>query len=154
MPDKELRAAAASGRLETPSGLRAQVERMLKNPLASAFSKNFAEQWLRLRKLGEMPPDPEKNRAYYADNIENAMREETRLYFQHILSQNRSVLEFIDSDYTFLNASLARHYNIPNIAYQEFQRVNLQPEHHRGGLLGQGSILTATSNGVETQPVL
>ncbi len=154
MPDKELRAAAASGRLETPSGLRAQVERMLKNPLASAFSKNFAEQWLRLRKLGEMPPDPEKNRAYYADNIENAMREETRLYFQHILSQNRSILEFIDSDYTFLNASLARHYNISNIAHQEFQRVNLQPEHHRGGLLGQGSILTATSNGVETQPVL
>ena len=154
MPDEELRAAAASGRLETPVGLRAQVERMLKDPRASAFSKNFAEQWLHLRKLGEMPPDPEKNRAYYADNIENAMREETRLFFQHVLSQNRSVLEFIDSDYTFLNAALARHYNIPNIAHQEFQRVNLRPEHHRGGLLGQGSILTATSNGVETQPVL
>jgi len=154
MPDEELRAAAASGRLETSFGLRAQVERMLKNPRALAFSKNFTEQWLRLRKLGEMPPDPEKNRAYYADNIENAMREETRLYFQHVLSQNRSVLEFIDSDYTFLNASLARHYNIPNIAHEEFQRVNLQPEHHRGGLLGHGSILTATSNGVETQPVL
>ena len=154
MPDDELRDAAVSGRLHMPNVLRAQVERMLKDPRASAFSKNFVEQWLHLRKLGEMPPDPEKNRAYYADNIENAMRDETRLYFQHVLSQNRSVLEFIGSDYTFLNAALARHYNIPNITHQEFQRVNLRPEYYRSGLLGHGSILTATSNGVETQPVL
>ena len=154
MPDAELRAAAASGILQTPSGLRSQVERMLKDSRASAFAQNFVEQWLHLRKLGEMPPDPEKNRSYYDDGIEVAMREETRLYFQHLLSEDRSILEFIDSDYTFLNAALARHYGIPGINHQEFQHVNLKPEHHRGGLLGQGSILTATSNGVETQPVL
>ena len=81
MPDEELRAAAASGRLGTPDGLRAEVERMLRDSRASAFNRNFAEQWLHLRKLGEMPPDPEKNRAYYQDDIETAMRDETRLYF-------------------------------------------------------------------------
>ena len=154
MPDAELRAAAVSGILQTPAGLRAQVERMLKDSRASAFSKNFVEQWLHLRELGEMPPDPEKNRSYYADDLETAMREETRRYFQHVLSENRSILEFIDSDYTFLNTALARHYDIPDVNHQGFQRISLKPEHHRGGLLGQGSILTATSNGVETQPVL
>ena len=154
LPDAELRAAAVSGILQNPSGLRSQVERMLKDPRASAFTRNFVEQWLHLRKLGEMPPDPEKNRSYYDDNIEAAMREETRQYFQHLLSEDRSIFEFIDSDYTFLNAALARHYEIPGINHKEFQHVHLKPEHHRGGLLGQGSILTATSNGVETQPVL
>ncbi|HAH98129.1 MAG TPA: hypothetical protein DCO70_02265 [Verrucomicrobiales bacterium] len=154
MPDDKLIAMASSGRLHMPNVLKAQVDRMLKDPRASALSKNFVEQWLQLRKLGKMPPDPKKNPAYYAENIENAFREETRLYFQHVLSQNRSILEFIDSDYTFLNAPLARHYNIPHISHQEFQRVNLRPDHNRGGLLGQGSILAATSNGVETQPVL
>ena len=154
MPDEELRAAAASGRLGTPDGLRAEVERMLKDSRASAFSKNFAEQWLHLRKLGEMPPDPEKNRAYYQDDLETAMRDETRLYFQHVLDHNHSLLQFIDSDYTFLNSALARHYGIPGVSHTEFQRVQLKPEYNRGGLLGQGSILTATSNGVETQPVL
>ena len=154
LPDAELRAAAVSGTLQNPSGLRSQVERMLKDSRASAFTRNFVEQWLHLRKLGEMPPDPEKNRSYYDDNIEAAMREETRRYFQHLLSEDRSIFEFIDSDYTFLNAALARHYEIPGINHKEFQHVRLKPEHHRGGLLGQGSILTATSNGVETQPVL
>lgn len=154
MPDAHLRAAAASGRLQTPAGLRAQVTRMLKDPRASAFSKNFPDQWLHLRQLGTMPPDPEANRAYYEDNLEQAMREETHRYFHHVLQENRSILEFIASDYTFLNAPLARHYGIPNITHPEFRRVQLQPAHHRGGLLGHGSILTATSNGVETQPVL
>ena len=154
MPDNELRAAAASGLLKTPEGLRGQVNRMLRDPRASALSKNFVEQWLHLRTLGEMPPDPETNRAYYEDDLENAMREETRRYFAHILQQNRSIQDFIDSNYTFLNEPLARHYGIPGIAHQEFRQVQLKPEHQRGGLLGHGSVLTATSNGVETQPVL
>ncbi len=154
MPDAKLRAATASGRLQTPAGLRAEVERMLKDPRAKALTENFVGQWLHLRKLGEMPPDPEKNRAYYADDLENAMREETRRYFQHVLANNRSILEFVDSNYSFLNAPLARHYNIPNVKHEEFQRVQLQPGHRRGGLLGHGSVLTVTSNGVETQPVL
>lgn len=153
MPDDSLRRAAAAGILHHPDELRRQVERMLKDPKASALAENFVGQWLHLRNLGEMPPDPEKSKSYYADNLESAMRQETRLFFQHILSNNRSILDFIDSDYTFLNPALARHYQISGVTKDAFQRVSLKPEHHRGGLLGHGSILTATSNGVETQPV-
>ena len=82
------------------------------------------------------------------------MREETRHFFNHVLSENRNLLEFVDSDYTFLNAALARHYGIPGVTGEGFHKVALLPEHNRGGLLGHGSILTATSNGVETQPVV
>ena len=150
MPDAELLAAS----LEEPDVLRSQVGRMLQDPRSSAFVENFAGQWLGLRQLGEMPPDPEKNRAYYADDLESAMREETHRLFRHILDGNRSILEFINADYTFLNAALARHYDIPGVGSDEFQRVALKADHHRGGLLGHGSILTATSNGIETQPVV
>jgi hypothetical protein len=154
MPDDELRGAADEGTLSDPTVLRRQVERMLSDPKSYAFTENFTGQWLDLRKLGEMPPDPEKNQAFYKDNLEDAMRDETRLFFSHVLSENRSILEFVDSDYTFLNAALARHYGIPNIDHEEFKRVVLKPDSHRGGLLGHGSILTATSNGIETQPVV
>lgn len=154
MPDDELRAAADGGTLSDPTVLKRQVERMLSDPKSYAFTDNFTGQWLNLRKLGEMPPDPEKNQSYYEDNLEDAMRDETRLFFSHVLSENRSILEFVDSDYTFLNAALARHYGIPNIDHEEFQKVSLKSDSHRGGLLGHGSILTATSNGVETQPVV
>ncbi len=154
MPDANLRAAAAAGKLSKPGELRSQVERMLKDPRSRALNDNFVGQWLHLRKLGEMPPDPEKSRAYYTDNLEEAMREETRLFFQHVLTGNRSILDFVDSDYTFLNSALARHYRIPGVEQEGFRKVSLKPEHHRGGLLGHGSILTATSNGVETQPVV
>ncbi|MEO2016492.1 MAG: DUF1592 domain-containing protein [Fuerstiella sp.] len=154
MPDNELRAAADNGELSDPDVLRKHAERMLTDPRSAALTENFVGQWLDLRKLGEMPPDPEKNRAYYEDDLENAMREETRLFFRHVLDDNRSILEFVDSDYTFLNAALARHYRIPDVAADTFQKVLLTPDSHRGGLLGHGSILTATSNGVETQPVV
>jgi hypothetical protein len=154
MPDDDLRAAADKGDLSDPLVLRSHVERMLLDPKSAALTENFTGQWLGLRKLGEMPPDPEKNQAYYKENLEDAMREETRLFFRHVLEENRSVLEFVDSDYTFLNAALARHYGIPGVMNEDFQRVSLKPDSHRGGLLGHGSILTATSNGVETQPVI
>jgi hypothetical protein len=153
MPDDELRAIADRGALRDPKVVRRQVERMLSDPKSSALTENFTGQWLDLRKLGEMPPDPEKNQAYYEDRLDEAMRRETRLFFAHVLSENRSILEFVDSDYTFLNAALARHYGIPDVEQDGFQKVSLKPESHRGGLLGHGSILTATSNGVETQPV-
>ncbi|MDG2221002.1 MAG: DUF1592 domain-containing protein, partial [Rubripirellula sp.] len=154
MPDDELRATADRGTLSDPKVLRSQVERMLSDPKSFALTENFTGQWLSLRKLGEMPPDPEKNQAYYEDKIEAAMRQETQLFFAHVLSENRSILEFIDSDYTFLNPALARHYGIPELDKDQFYKVSLRPDSHRGGLLGQGSILTATSNGVETQPVV
>jgi hypothetical protein len=155
MPDDSLRTAADRGELSDPKVMRRHVERMLLDPKSSALTENFTGQWLDLRKLGEMPPDPETNRAYYEDNLENAMREETRRYFLHILNENRSILEFVDSDYTFVNAALARHYGLSQTLFNErFARVSLSPEDHRGGLLGHASILTATSNGVESQPVV
>ena len=153
MPDDQLRRAADRGELSESSVLQTHVERMLSDPKSAALTENFTGQWLGLRKLGEMPPDPETNRAWYEDKLEEAMRQETRLFFAHVLNENRSILEFIESDYTFLNAALARHYGIPAVNQDRFQKVSLQPDSHRGGLLGHGSILTATSNGVETQPV-
>jgi hypothetical protein len=127
---------------------------MLADPKSSAFTENFTGQWLSLRQLGEMPPDPEKNQIYYEDKLEEAMRRETHLFFSHLLQENRSILEFIDSDYIFLNSALARHYGIPDVDDDEFRKVTLSADTHRGGLLGHGSILTATSNGIETQPVI
>jgi hypothetical protein len=153
MPDDELRATADRGALCDPNVMRQQVLRMLSDPKSSAFTDNFTGQWLGLRKLGDMPPDPEKNQAYYEDGLEEAMRQETRMFFAHVLNENRSILEFVDSDYTFLNAALARHYGIATMKQEGFRKVPLMPNSHRGGLLGHGSILTATSNGVETQPV-
>ena len=154
MPDDELRDAADRGVISDPKVLQKHVARMLADPKSMAFTENFTGQWLGLRKLGEMPPDPETNQTYYEDKLEEAMRQETQLFFAHVLSENRSILEFVDSNYTFLNDALARHYGIPGINHKGFRKVSLQPESHRGGLLGQGSILTATSNGVESQPVV
>ena len=153
MPDDELLKLASEEKLRNPKILRQQVDRMLDDPKRVAFSTNFLGQWLNLRKLGTMPPDPAANKAYYSDNLEGAMRQETRLLFDHLLGQNQSILQFIDTDYTFVNPALARHYGIEGVTEETFQRVALKPEARRGGLLGHGSILTLTSNGVETQPV-
>ncbi len=154
MPDDELRDLADRGTLSDAKTLRAQVERMLGDPKSIAFCENFTGQWLGLRKLGEMPPDPEKNPGYYEDQLEEAMRRETQLFFAHVLQENRSIMEFVHADYTFLNTALAGHYSLPAVQHRGFKKVALPPSSHRGGLLGHGSILTATSNGVETQPVV
>ncbi len=153
MPDDELLRVASEGKLRDPGILRQQVNRMLDDPKRVAFSTNFLGQWLNLRKLGTLPPDPASNKAYYSDNLEAAMRQETRLLFDHVLGHNQSILQFIDTNYTFLNPALARHYGIQGVTEEKFQRVTIPPEARRGGLLGHGSILTLTSNGVETQPV-
>ena len=153
MPDDELFALAAKADLSLPNTLAAQVDRMLSDPKSVAFSDNFPGQWLGIRQLGEMPPDPANNKSYYADDLESAMRQETQRFFNHLLNENESVLRFVDANYTFVNAALARHYDIEDVGGDEFQKVALKPEHQRGGLLGHGSILTLTSNGVETQPV-
>ena len=126
MPDEELRGLADRGKLRDPGVLRGQVERMLSNAKSSALNENFTGQWLGLRKLGEMPPDPQKNPAYYKDQLEEAMRQETQLFFAHILNENRSLLEFVDSNYTFLNTALARHYGIPDVKAEGFQKVPLK----------------------------
>ncbi len=153
MPDQELFEIAAKGQLHQADVLANQVERMLDDNKSQAFVRNFAGQWLQLRKLGEMPPDPEADPDYYAHNLESAMREETILLFKHLLTNNESVIRFVDADYTFVNDALARHYGMEPIEEPGFQRVALATGLSRGGLLGHGSVLTLTSNGVETQPV-
>jgi hypothetical protein len=151
MPDEELFSLAAKNELRKPAVLEAQVKRMLKSPKAKALSENFAGQWLELRKLGAMTPD----KGFFPDwddNLKAAMVREAELYFEHIIQNDRSILEFLDSDYTFVNGRLARHYGIPEIYGLDFQKVALK-DGRRGGVVTMGSTLTVTSNPTRTSPV-
>ncbi len=150
IPDDELLAAAVSGRLRDPATLAAQVERLLADDKAQRFVENFAGQWLKLRELDEVPSqDPELD----AD-LRAAFRRETELLFGNILRERRSVLELLDADYTYLNERLAAHYDIDGIRDTYMRRVELAPDSPRRGLLGHGSILTATSAPNRTSPVV
>ena len=160
MPDKELFQAANTDALNkserSGSQLRKQVERMLNDSRSEQFLSSFADQWLALDELGTMPPDAKgPYRAYYRQNLESAMLEETRRYFRYVVEENRSVREFIDSDYSFLNGALAKHYGVPlrGKDTKSFRKVAFPKNAKRGGLLGHASILTLTSNGVETSPI-
>ncbi len=153
IPDDELLNLARDNRLSDPQTLEAQVQRMLADKRAEALSNNFASQWLYLRNLDAFIPDM---RLYpdFDDNLRQAMRVETELFFQSVVQRNASVLELIRSDYTFLNERLAKHYSVPNIFGSHFRRVNLDGETGRGGLLRHGSILTVTSYATRTSPVI
>jgi hypothetical protein len=156
MPDAELFALAKSGTLREPDVLKSQVTRMLADPRADRFSDSFTDQWLGLNTLGSMPPDAKSDdyRIYYRAKLEPAMLEETRRYCRHVMRENRSVREFIDSDYSFLNAGLASLYEVPfSGGKDEFRHVTLPPTAHRGGLMGHASVLTLSANGVDTSPV-
>lgn len=157
MPDGELFQLAESGQLKDPAVLGQQVSRLLSDSRSNQFSSSFATQWLALDKLGTMPPDAKGEfRVYYKDHLQPAMLEETHRYFRHILQENRSVRDFLDSDYTFVNQALARHYGISFNSggdKQEFRRIKFPPSAKRGGLLGHASILTLSANGVETSPI-
>jgi len=144
IPDAELRTLAEEGKLHNPAVLKQQVNRMLADPRASALTKNFAGQWLFLRNLDNQRPDVTVF-PNFDTPLRTSMRKETELYFDYILRNNRPVLEFIKSDYSFLNQRLADHYGIPGIYGPAFRKVKLEPSTHRGGLLGQGAILTVTS---------
>ncbi len=153
MPDDELLRAAAGGKLSEPETLLAQTRRMLQDPRAEAFIENFTNSWLHLNELGSMPPDTQKFAAYYDRQLEPLMRRETQLFFAEVLHKNLSIEHFIDSDFTFANRYLAAHYGLPTIEGDEFRRISLPKQSLRGGLLGHASVLTATSNGVESSPV-
>jgi hypothetical protein len=131
--------------------LQQQVVRMLADPRADALVDNFAEQWLFLRNLKNSSPDPQVF-PDFDDNLRQAMREETKLFFQSIVREDRSVMDLLNADYTFVNERLARHYGMPNVYGSQFRRVSLTSEDRRG-LLGQGSILTVTSYPNRTSPV-
>ena len=152
IPDIALLDTAINGRLSDPKVLEQQVRRMLADPRAEALVGNFAAQWLYLRNLDSVHPD---NRLFpdFDDNLRQAFRRETELLFESVLKEDRSVLDLLRADYTFLNERLAKHYEIPNIYGSHFRRVTLGSNHVRGGLLGQGSIMTVTSYANRTSPV-
>ena len=152
MPDRELFDRAAAGDLNDPAVLREQFARMLADPRTKRFAKSFPYQWLKLRKVGMFPPDS-KLYPEYDKHLERSMLAETTGFFREVLEQNLSLREFIDSDWTLLNPRLARHYGIPNLRGNGLQRVSLQPEFNRGGLLTQGAILSLTSDGQRHRPV-
>ena len=153
IPDPELLDLAIEGKLSDPEVLREQTRRMLADERAANLAVNFASQWLHLRNLDSITPDlrlfPD-----FDDNLRQAFRKETELFFKSILREDRSVLDLLRADYTFLNERLAHHYDIPGVFGSRFRRVDLDPQHHRGGLLRQGSILTVTSYATRTSPVL
>jgi hypothetical protein len=153
LPDEELLDQAISGKLGDAEVLETQVRRMLADPRSRSLVSNFASQWLHLRNLDTITPDL---RRYpdFDDNLRQAFRRETELFVESILREDRSVLDLLKTDYTFLNERLARHYGIPGISGSRFRRVVLDPDHHRGGLLRQGSILTVTSYATRTSPVI
>jgi hypothetical protein len=149
MPDEPLDREARAGTLR--ANLRQQVVRMLGDPRSGELVKNFTGQWLQLRKLEGVARDVDLYRGF-DDKLRAAMRDETERYFAYILQNNRSVLELIDSDYTFVNESLARHYEIEGVTGDAFRRVALA-DRRRGGVLTQASVLTLTSNPNRTSPV-
>ena len=151
MPDNDLFRAAVRGELRSPEQVVAQARRMLRDPKAVALARNFGGQWLGLRGLDEIDPDPQRFPTFDAA-LRGAMRQETEFFFEHVVREDRSILEFLDADYTFVNERLARHYEISGITGEAFQKVSLDPR-QRGGLLGHASILTVTSNPTRTSPV-
>ena len=152
LPDEELLAAAESGELRSPGGMERHVRRMLADPRSSALVENFAGQWLELRKVSKVKPDERIFPKFDAD-LRHAMRRETELFFADILANNRSVLELLDSDRTFLNGRLAAHYGIGGVHGPQFREIRLD-DPRRGGLLGQGSVLAVTSYPNRTSVVI
>jgi mono/diheme cytochrome c family protein len=153
IPDEELLGVAAGGKLHEPAVLEGQVRRMLADPRSRALVNNFAAQWLHLRNLEAITPDmrlfPD-----FDDNLRQAFRQETELFFESILREDRSVLDLLRANHTFVNERLAKHYGIPHVYGTRFRRVSLGEDSWRGGLLRQGSILTVTSYATRTSPVL
>ncbi len=152
IPDEELLNAAAEGKLKAPAELKRQVQRMLADPRSESLVTDFASQWLFLRNLRAVTPDP---RLFpdFDDNLRQSMRRETELFVDSIVREDRSILDFLNADYTFLDERLARHYGIPNVYGSRFRRVKIEDPGRRG-LLGQGSILAVTSYTTRTSPVL
>ncbi len=150
-PDAELQTIASDGRLSAPGMMMRQVKRMLGDARAAALATRFASQWLRLQDLDQVLPDPIQF-PYYDQTLGQAFKRETELFVESLVRDDRSVLDLLTADYTFVNERLARHYGIPDISGSQFRRVKL-PEYRRG-VLGQGSVLTLTSIATRTSPVM
>jgi hypothetical protein len=151
-PDERLLSAARAGALSTPAGLAAQTRRMLADPRAEAMATRFAAQWLRLQDIDKVHPDALQFPDFH-EQLASAMKRETELFFHHLVRENRSALDLLNADFTFVNEPLARHYGISGVTGDEFRRVSY-PDQTRRGLLGHGSVLTLTSHANRTSPVL
>ncbi len=149
IPDEELLRTAEQGKLR--ANLEPQVRRMLADSRSSSLVENFAGQWLHLRNMRDWRPDPDKY-PLFDDSLRSSMEKETELFFENILRKDRSVLEFLNADYTYLNDRLARHYGIDGVQGGFFRKVQLEGD--RGGILTHGSVLTVTSYPTRTSPVL
>ncbi len=152
MPDAELFRTAQQRRLHEPEVLNAQVQRMLASPKSSALTDNFGEQWLNLRLMDRTKPDADRY-LVVDDELLDAMRQETRMFVDTVFRENRSILDFIDGRYTFVNGPLARYYGIRGVDGEQFQRVALDGE-QRSGIVTQGAILSISSYATRTSPVL
>jgi hypothetical protein len=153
IPDDQLLDAAASRRLRRPGVLEQQVRRMLLDERANALVENFAGQWLMLRNMRTVAPDAELF-PDFDENLREALTRETELFFESQVREDHGIPELLTANYTYANERLARHYGIPNVYGNHFRRVALKDEEHRGGLLGQGSLMTVTSYPNRTSPVL
>jgi mono/diheme cytochrome c family protein len=151
LPDDELFLLATQGKLDNEEVLRQQVRRMLLDPKAEALTQNFALQWLNLRLLDGTNPDP-KVFSGFDDRLKADMRRETEMFFSAVVKEDRSILDFLRGDFTFVNERLARHYGLDSVSGDEFRRVSLG-EQPRRGVLSQASVLTLTSNPERTSPV-
>ncbi|HET6248191.1 MAG TPA: DUF1592 domain-containing protein [Tepidisphaeraceae bacterium] len=156
MPDDELFRLAQAKTLHTPAVLDMQVRRMLADPKSAALVNNFVGQWLETRALDDYHPDPDKF-PEFDDDLRKAMKQEVALFFENMVREDRSVLELLDANYTFLNERLAKHYGIPGITGEQFRRVNLadcgEAGTHRGGVLEMAGVLTITAMPTRTSPV-
>jgi len=153
IPDDELLELATRGELSKPEVLKRQARRMLADPRSRSLVSNFADQWLHLRNLESITPDlrlfPD-----FDDNLRQALRQETELFVESVVREDRSVLELLKSNHTYMNERLAKHYGVPHVYGSRFRRVKLDRDGVRGGLLRQGSILTVTSYANRTSPVI
>jgi len=152
MPDDELLGVAEAGQLHDPRVLDQQVKRMLADPRSAALPDNFAGQWLEIRNLDVVKPDPQKF-PEWGPELRDAMKTETRLFFEYVLREDRPLSDFIDARYTFLNARLAKYYGIPGVTGPDFRRVDLSTD-QRGGILSQASVLTVSSYPTRTSVVI
>lgn len=151
-PDDTLLDIAESGKLKNSKVLKQQLDRMLEDPRSQALIDNFASQWLNLGRLNAADPDADLF-PYFTDNLRQVFQTETKLFIEYILREDRPLLELLNADYTFVNELLAKHYDIPDIHGSHFRKVTLS-DPSRGGLLGQGSILTITSYANRTAPTI
>jgi hypothetical protein len=152
MPDDELLTLAEGGKLRAAGTLTAQIKRMLADDKAASLADNFAGQWLETRNLDVVKPDPQKFPTW-GPELRDAMKTETRMFFEAMLRENRPLSEFLDARFTFLNGLLAKHYGIEGVTGPDFRRVELKND-QRGGILAQASVLTVSSYPTRTSPVI